>query len=304
MPRCFPGKTLYVASLVLLLAGVPHYSAADSACIIDDTGVEVCLDAPLERAVSLYGAFTETIWELGAGSILVGRTKNDTTIPELAGLAVVGSGLRPDVEYLLALRPQLIVSRASKAAGSALEAMRGRGIKVAAFDPRSLEELYSVARRLGVLLGKGSEAAALVEKLKGEIKRVKDRVAGVVATATNRPTLAFEIRAEPLTVAGSKGLLDELIEVAGGRNAVEIAKKIVRLDMEALLALDPDYYFIQRGPMNKNPLPPAQRPHHTSLTAVKEGRVFEVDEKLFSRPGPRVGEAAEALSRIFYPEVW
>jgi iron complex transport system substrate-binding protein len=273
---------------------------AFAGCINDDTGVEVCLDGPPTRVVSLYGAFTETLWELGAGGAMVGRTKNDTTIGELAELPVVGSGLRPDVEYLLALRPQLVISRASKAAGAALEAMRGRAITVAAFDPRSLEELYSVAARLGVLLGREGEAKELVEKLKEQLERVRK----VSMKAKSVPTLAFEIRAEPLTVAGSKGLLNELVEVAGGKNGVRIEKKLVRLDMEALLALDPDYYFIQRGPMNKNPLPPEQRPHHASLTAVKKGLVHVVDEKLFSRPGPRVGEAAEALSRIFHPELW
>ena len=99
--------------LAALLAG-----AATAACVTDDTGAKVCLDAPPRRAVSLYGAFTETLAALGAADTLVARTKSDDSVPALVRLPVVGTGLRPNVEYLLALRPDLVVSRGGKAASA------------------------------------------------------------------------------------------------------------------------------------------------------------------------------------------
>ena len=68
-------------------------ASARPACITDDTGTEVCVEVP-KRVVSLYGAFTELIWELGVGDRLVARTKNDTTIEDVRSLAI---RLRPGV---------------------------------------------------------------------------------------------------------------------------------------------------------------------------------------------------------------
>ncbi|HSH70117.1 MAG TPA: helical backbone metal receptor [Deferrisomatales bacterium] len=298
-------RTVLLSLLLMVLglavsAALPH--PADAACITDDTAIEICLDAPPERIISLYGAFTETLWDLGAGPRLVARTKNDLSVPAMADLPSVGTGLRPNVEYLLALRPHLVVSRASRASSESLQALRARGLTVAAFDPLSLEDLYRTVERLGTLTGHSAEATALTTRLRLGV----DRVAAVAAAVPveQRPRVVYEVRADPLTVAGSGGLVDELIRTAGGVNATENPKKLFLLDVEALLRMDPDAYVVQEGPMNRNPTPPVERPHFQTLRCVRGGRILTVDEQLFSRPGPRVAEAAEALGRFLHPQLW
>jgi iron complex transport system substrate-binding protein len=273
--------------------------SAQAACITDDTGEKVCLDAAPTRAVSLYGAFTETLWAVGAGQTLVAKTKSDDTIPQMSALPSVGTGLKPDVEYLLALKPDLVLSRAGKATGETLTMLRARGLRVAAFDPHSVEEVFGVIERLGVLWGREKEADDLAKNLKQRIDNIP-KVAGNI----KKPRVVFEVRSEPLSVAGSEGLVNDLIRVAGGENAVTQPQTVLAYDVEALLAADPDFYIVQEGPMNKKPLPPAERPNIGQLRAVRAGHVAVVDELLVSRPGPRVAEAAEALSRILHPELW
>jgi iron complex transport system substrate-binding protein len=56
--------------------------------------------------------------------------------------------------------------------------------------------------------------------------------------------------------------------------------------------------------MNKNPVPPGERPHFATLAAVRAGRVHIVDERLYSRPGPRSVDAAEELARILHPRLF
>jgi iron complex transport system substrate-binding protein len=287
------GTSLVAALAVLCAVG------ARGGCVTDDTGTAVCLDRPPVRAVSLYGAFTETIAALGAGPALAARTKNDDTVPELAALPTVGTGLRPDVELLTAMKPDLVVCRGGEAGEETVALLRARGIKTAAFDPRSLAELYGTIERLGTLFGREAEAGKLVTRMKERIGAVEKRVAGAPPVKT-----AFEVRAEPLTLAGTDGLLAEMVTAAGGRLSVDTPKKLVRVDMEALLASDPDAYIVQEGPMNPSPSAPAARPHHAKLRAVRAGRVLVVDEKLLSRPGPRVPEAVEALSRFLHPSRW
>jgi iron complex transport system substrate-binding protein len=290
-------KKAVLVLLPLLVLPAPRLRAA---CITDDTGVEVCLNGAPQRAVSLYGAFTETLSALGAAGTLVARTKNDDTIPEVAKLPSVGTGLRPNVEYLLALRPELILSRSGRAASEALTALRARGLRVAAFDPTGLDELYATIERLGTLWDRKHAARGLADRLRAAVADVERHS----ARAGRRPTVVYEVRAEPLTVAGTGGLVDELIRVAGGENAVASPKKLLAFDPEALLRLDPDVYLVQEGPMNPNPLPPGKRPLFQTLKAVREGRVMIVDEELFARPSPRVAEAAERLSRFLHPDLW
>lgn len=285
-----------------LAASLAVPKATRAACITDDTGTAVCLDRPPERLVSLYGAFTETLWEIGAGSRLVARTKNDTSVPQMAELPSVGTGLRPNVEYLLALRPDLVVGRASRAGSEALQALRARGLTVAAFDPLGLPGLYHTVERLGTLTGRSAEATALADRVRRGVERVATVTAAVPEAERRR--VVYEVRADPLTVAGTGGLVHQIIAAAGGINASDNPKKLFLLDVEALLRLDPDAYVVQEGPMNRTPTPPRERPHFETLRCVREGRVLAVDEELFARPGPRVAEAAETLSRFLYPHLW
>jgi iron complex transport system substrate-binding protein len=296
----FASASIGLVAISLLTVVLLTTSPARAVCIADDSGIDVCLDASPSRVVSLYGAFTEILWEIGAGETLVARTKSDTTIPAVAELPSVGTGLRPNVEYLLALRPDLVVSRASRAASAALTALRARGLRVAAFDPRSLDDVYATIRRLGTLLEHDTRAQRLVDKIRVEVTRIQQKTVAV----SRRLRVVYEVRADPLTVTGSRSLVDELIRAAGGVNAVVKPKKLLMLDVEALLRLDPDVYVVQQGPMNRNPSPPSKRPHLASLRAVRAGRVLFVDERLFSRPGPRAAEAVQLLSRFLYPALW
>lgn len=298
MPNALLVLPLVLAvSATLLAAGAEPSQAA---CVTDDTGTEVCLDASPARVVSLYGAFTELLWDLGMGGALVARTSNDDTIPEVAALPSVGTGLRPDVEHLLARRPDLVVSRGGRASREALSALRARGLPVAAFDPGGIDDLEAVVARLGALCGRETQAQDLVARLRERLTAVAERI----GAPERRPRVVFEVRAEPLTVAGAGGLVDEVIRRAGGVNAVESDKKLLLFDVEALLRLDPDVYVVQEGPMNRNPPALADRAHLRLLRAARTRRVLVVDETLFSRPGPRVAEAVEHLSRFLYPERW
>lgn len=286
---------MFYRKLVLSLAFILLSSLANAACVTDDTGEKVCLDAPPKKAVSLYGAWSETLNELGAAGSIVARTKSDDTVPALAALPVVGTGLRPNAELVLALGPDIVVARGSKAGSEALTALRERGVKVAAFDPQTLPELYAVIEKLGSLWGKDAEAKALASKIAAAIASVKAEA----AKTGKKPRVVFEVTSEPLTVAGSEGILAELIAAAGGVNVIAQPKRLVRIDPEALLAADPDVYIVQTGPMNAKPSPPAERALHAQLRAVREGRVYTVDEKTVSRPGPKVAEGAAELLKLF-----
>ncbi|MDQ1285125.1 MAG: cobalamin transport system substrate-binding protein, partial [Thermodesulfobacteriota bacterium] len=114
----------------------------------------------------------------------------------------------------------------------------------------------------------------------------------------------FEVRYPDLLLAGQDSIVDEVIKLAGGRNSLVSKKKFLRLNIEEILRLNPDFYIIQRGPMNHDPGPIEQRPYFNQLDAIKNQRFFVVEEQMFSRPGPRSVTAVEDLSRKLHPEQW
>ncbi len=238
-----------------------------------------------DRVVVLYAAASPIIKELGAGNRVVGITRTDHVFSDAVK---VGSHLKPNIEMINALRPDLIVA-GSKRAFPREMAERVRA-DVFYYDPRTLEEILRKVADLGRLLGNEEEAAALAGRLRRKLASVRP--------LPSRPTVVYEISAKSLRVAGARSIITSIIEAAGGENAVKVDKKHVLLSPERVLELNPDFYVYQVGPMNKNPEPPLKRPFFRSLRS----KVVEVPEFEFARPGINAFDAVVDLNKIFNGE--
>ncbi len=260
--------------------------------ITDDLGVEIVLEAPARRVVALYPAFEEMLLSMGLGERIIGRSANG-----VSDALPVGTHMRPSVELVLSLNPDLVVQLGGRAGAlPPLERLRALGTPVAVFNPKDVAGIFSVIERLGVLLGEEARSGALVAKMRQRL----EAVAGRRPAGAARPRVVFEVRYPNLLAIGQGSVVNDVIWLAGGQNAVEVEKRFARLSEEALLTLDPDVYVAQQGPMNPEPGSVEARPHFGTLKAVQEGRVLVVDEGLFSRPGPRVVEAVEQLAEYFW----
>lgn len=275
-------------------------SAVDATAveILDDTGRTIRLNGPAMRIIALYGAYNEILDAMGLESRLVGRTKVDRLPPSILSRPSIGTHMRPNVELVLALKPDLIVQGGGRRdAMLPVNQLRGEGLNVAVFNPTTFAELFSVIEKLGRLTGETAGAEKLVNSMKHRLAAVQNRV----RPRGERPKVFFEVRFPNLLAAGRKSIVNEVIERAGGQNCITLDKKLVRVNMESLIACNPDFYIIQKGAMNPDPGPPAERPNFLVLDAVKQGRVHKVDEQVFSRPGPRSVEAVEQLARLLHP---
>ncbi len=264
---------------------------------MDDRGKVVALERPATRLAPLYGGITDMLVALGLEERIVARTAADDA-PRLREIPAVGTHMRPNVEMLVGMDPDLVLQMGGrKDASRPLEAVERHGIATAFFLVRDFEDMFSVLRRVGALTGASDTAEDLIARMRGRL----DAVAGVVAGAP-RPRVFFEVRYPNLLCAGQGSIVDAVIRAAGGRNAIENKDKLVRLNEEALLALNPEVCLSQRGPMNQDPAPFAERPHFRTLDCVRTGRALVVDERLYSRPGPASVEAVERLARLLHPQ--
>jgi iron complex transport system substrate-binding protein len=284
-----------VAGLLL-----PIYAAAQPIETVDDTGRTIRLERPAERIIALYGAYNEILAAMGLESRIVGRTKADLSPPSIASRPSIGTHMRPNIEMVIGLKPDLIIQGAGrKEAMTPVNQLINEGLTVAVFNPTGFSELFSVIERIGTITGRRDEADLLVTSLKGRLETVKKRL----ERTAKRPKLFFEVRYPDILSAGANSMVNDIIDHAGGTNCVTVGKKLVRINIETLIACDPDFYVVQQGPMNRNPVAPSDRPHFTVLRAVRDGHVVTVDEQVFSRPGPRSVEAVEQLAAFLHPRV-
>lgn len=290
--------------IYLLLAWIalvtPTTVSAAEVRVTDDLGQVIALKEPAQRIISLYGAYSEILFAIGAGDKLVARTRADRFPPSILDKPSVGTHLRPNMELVLGLQPDLIIHAVGRKHGhEVIRQIQQKGFTVAVFQPRNFTELFSVIDRLGILTGEEANAQGLVKGQSSRLRQIDLRL----AQSKDRPKVFFEVRYPNLLGAGQGSIINDVILKAGGLNCLPNEKKLVRINIETLIEYDPDVYVVQKGPMNRNPGSPESRPNFQVLKAVQQGRVFFVDEYVFSRPGPRSVEAVEKLAAYLHPEI-
>lgn len=295
-PRPWLFPVLALALLLALFPGNPEPAWAQGIVVTDDLGREIRLAAPATRIVPLYGAFVDILAGLGLSGRVTARTEADTMPAGSPDVPVIGTHMRPNLERVLAVKPDLILQMDGRGeARESAEQLAALGLSVAVFSVSDFPGLFETIRRVGLLTGSQAPAAALTDRLRARLAAVAARAP---TGAKARPTIFFEARSGSLLAAGAGSMVDAVITAAGGINAVTTEKKLVRLSDEELLRLAPAVCLTQRGPMNPEARPMAGRPEYAALPCVRDGRAFLVDESRFSRPGPGSVEAVEELAGL------
>lgn len=293
--RPVPLPRALVLALALPLAACGRETRHTGAGTVDDFGDTLALAAPPRRIASLNPSTTELLFAIGAGSRLVGRTTYDAFPPEVRSVPDLGPGLRPNVEAVLAARPDLVVLYASDDNRDAAHRLRAAGVATAAFRVDRVADFVRVTLALGALTGDSAAARTTVDS----VRRTLDRVRAATASLPH-PTVFWPLYDQPLLATGGGSYLNELIDVAGGRNVYGFMKEpSPRVSFEDLLRRDPDVVLASPDSRTRYLADPRWR----SLRAVREGRLLTVDTTLVLRPGPRLGEAARSFARLLHPGV-
>ena len=283
-----------VLALVLPLAAcmrdAPRAATPSSA---DDFGDTLLLREAPRRIVSLNPSTTELLFAIGAGGRLVGRTTYDRWPESALAIPDLGAGLRPNVESVLAARPDLVLLYASDDNRDAARRLRAAGVATAAYRVDRIADFRRVTVALGRLTGDSIAARATVDSVGATIDRVR------AATASRpRPTVFWPLYDQPLLATGGGSFLNELIDVAGGSNIYGfLPDPSPRITVEDLLQRDPEVILLSPESRARYLVDPRWR----ALRAVRGDRLLAVDTALVFRPGPRLGEAARSVARLLHP---
>jgi ABC-type Fe3+-hydroxamate transport system substrate-binding protein len=281
-----------LGAALALHACAPTERAASNAPI-DDFGDTLIVGAPPRRIVSLQPATTEMLFALGAGNRLVGRTTWDLW-PDSAKLVPdLGNGIRPNVEAVLAVRPDLVVLYASADNQNTARALRAAKIATLSIKVDRIADFQRVMRLLGAAIGDSARAAVVEDSVMRSLELARAATAG-----RPRPTVFWHMWDNPLLTIGRGSYLSELVEIAGGRNVYDsLPEPSPQIAFEDLARKDPDIILVAPTGIDRI----VRDPKWKKLGAVRSGRVLAVDSALVFRPSVRLGEAALSLARLIHP---
>lgn len=259
------------------------------------------------RIVSLVPALTEMLFALGAGSRVVAVSSYDEFPPEVNSLPRVGALLDPDMERILALRPDLVVVYGSQTDLQAQLARAGIG----AFNYRhaGLTGVFNTLKDLGSAVGRSVEGERLAREIRGRLDAIQERVRG---RPRPRTLLVFERDPASLRgvfVSGGVGFLHDMLEMAGGVNVfADVARESVQPSVETMLARTPDVILEVRvkGLLAPADIAEAKRVWAAlaSVPAVQHGRIQILHGDHLVVPGPRVVQGTEAFARALHPDAF
>ncbi len=290
-------RTIGITAVVALLVACGVADRAGEVVVEDGTGREVRLASPAERVISLIPSVTDVVVAMGAADRLVARTEYDVAA-SVAHLPSLGGGLTPSLEWLAAREPELVVAWPDARSRSVVSRLEALGIAAYAAPSQRVADALEVTRDLGTLLGMEAAADSLVGYIRGGLEAVAGSVDGLAV-----PGVLYVIGFDPLMAAGPGTFVDELIRVAGGRNVLaELDVLWPQLALEEVLARDPDVIVVGKAPLEAGLLERLRgAPGWRDLTAVRAGRVYQVDANRFNRPGPGMVAAARRLADLFHP---
>ncbi len=258
-----------------------------------------------QRIVSLSPDLTEMLYGVGAFPRIVAISDFDTYPDETANLPHLGRLDNPSFERLAGVRPDLVVINSAQA--PFLEpALNALGLKVLKASNRTIDEVYAAM----LLIGRTTGNQLAAEKLIGTTRQGLDRIARKTAGLA-KPRVVMIIDRTPGTLrdlytATPGAYLAELVEIAGGRMALPPAKSgYQKLNKEDLLAINPDIIldFLQApaSALSADPLEAwRQMPE---LRAVREHRVYPVNQDFVPHASQRMVQTAELFAKRIHPEL-
>lgn len=278
-------KCWLLSALMGLAAIAPAYALQ----VVDDRGVTVTFAQTPQRIVSMLPSLTESVCAMAQCQRLVGVDRYSNFPESVKGLPVLGGGLDPNIEGIVALKPDLVLVSAASRASSRLEAL---GIKVVALETKTHADVRRVLHIVGVLLDVPEAQAAMLWRT---IDSSVLAAAQSLSLKAKKTRVYFEVSRGPYA-AGESSFIGETLQRLGVQNVVPAALgPFPKLNPEFVVRANPDLIMIGNRSMQAM-LP---YPGWASIKAVKEQRICVfgiVDSDVVVRPGPRMAEAARLMA--------
>ncbi len=252
--------------------------------------------------VSLSPNATETLYALGVGEYLVGRTDYCTFPEDALALPSIGTLYNPSLEKLVSLQPELAISTAF-VSDELLQALKDAGIEVMALNlQETFAETYTLIREIAQRVDRVREGEILILSMQNQVREVVEKARTM---EKKRVYFMVDFGSFDGTATGDT-YISEMLDMVG---AINIAQDATRwtYSKELLVANDPDLIVMTRrwGQTDEETLRQfINTKPYSDLRATKEGNLVFVESDVISRQGPRSAEALELLAQAVHGDAW
>ena len=257
-----------------------------------------------KRIASLAPNLTEILFALGLGEKVVAVSNGSDYPPEAANKKKIGTFWQPSTEAVIASKPDLVITLRTRTEQqkSVADSLKRLRFKVLSLKIEKIEGLLSAIQQIGEATGCKQRAEQLVKDISNQLNDLQLKLG-----STNKVKVLWVVQNEPLRVAGRKTFINELIELAGGENAIgPTIAQYPQIGTEQLLACGAE--TIIQSAMGTNNITEQQQAAEmfwskwASLPAVKNNRIYIVESDTELRLGPRICQGIELIARCLHPD--
>ncbi len=264
-------RTFYIIYLLLIFISLPAFA-----------------NKPANRIISLAPDLTEIIYAAGAGTKLVGVSTHSDYPLQAKNLPVIADYNHLDVERILALHPDLIISETFVATGQQLQLLQSAHIKVVIIHLKQLSDIARAIRMIGHYAGTEKQADMAANTFMQKLKVLRQH-------HQNKKLIKvfYVLQSSPLLTINRHTMINQVIQLCGGTNIFAASiSSAPEVTFEAVIAANPDIIFYPQPEQRAisrlfKPWP--------QISAVAKQHVFAIDPNLLNRASPRILLGAEQM---------
>jgi len=273
-------------------------SSAFPMTITDSYQRQVKIDEEPQKVISIAPNITEIIFALEKSNKLVGRSEYCDFPEEVKNITSIGALKEPNIEKIVELKPDIVIA-STHFKKETVQKLEEFGINVAVFyGEESFEGVYDTVEKVAMVLNAEKKAEEIVSEMKLKVQNVLDRVKDKPQSSVYY-VVSFGKTGD--YTAGKDTFIGQMIEMAGGKNAADDAKGWA-YSLEKLMEKNPEIIICSKYNNSKQGLENTNG--YKDLEAVKKGKLYEIDNNLLDRQGPRIADGLTDLAKVIHAEAF
>lgn len=264
----------------------------------DSNGTEVVIESEPKKIISVAPSITELVYALGKGDELLGRTDYCDYPKEAKSVPSIGSLTDPNLEKIIEIKPDVVIA-STHFKEDVAKKLEELGVKIVVLkDSKDIDGAYDSINKLGQILNAQDKAKEVIDSNKKKIQEINEKVKNEKATKVYY-VVGFG-KTGDFTATGDTFIAD-MLSKAGGNNIAQDATGW-KYSLEKIIENNPEDIIISQKFVMKDQF--IGTDGYKELSAVKNNRVFEIDDNLVNRQGPRIADGVEAFAKILHPELF
>ncbi len=257
-----------------------------------------------QRIVSLSPNLTEILFALGLGNRVAAVSSNCDWPAEAKAKPKVGTFWQPNTEAIIAARPDLVVCESFDQQRTVAKTLKRTGLNILTLRVESIEGLFSAITEIGYAAGCPAAAEQLATGIRNRLDHIR-----AMSSPARKVRVLWVVQTEPVRIAGVNTFVNEIVELAGGQNAIApTIDQYPAVGTEEIIGCGAEV-IIQSAMgtenIHKQQIAAEQFwSRFTNLPAVKDKRIYVIDADTVLRLGPRLPQGLQTTAQCLHPELF